>query len=270
MKQRIRFVLIALVALSGSTKFAEAAVLSAPGILVDGSGKHVFKQCSTCPDEGSSDGDTKGGDGVGSAETTGAGNGFGWLASGTLVGPNALPVLKARAETFDPLQGLGLVNANAIAQGLQEYHYSGTQDGTYTITFHVNGLLDGDDESIDAGIFAFASELVAGPDGITHPRLSPTARITKVASSTNGAFSDSNSITFTVGAGDDFFVQAFLIANSLFVDATSLTGAADASHTMTASFTAGDVSLLSPVPEPATFGMLLTLLVLLGFAMRRR
>src|SRR6476659_1774760 len=66
MKQAIRFVLIAWVALSGSTHLAEAAVLRAPGILVDGFGKHVFKQCSTCPDEGSSDGDTKGGDGVGS------------------------------------------------------------------------------------------------------------------------------------------------------------------------------------------------------------
>src|SRR6476661_3887795 len=76
MKQELRFVLIALVALSGPTHFAEAAVLRAPGILVDGFGKHVFKQCSTCPDEGSSDGDTKGGDGVGSAETTGTGNGF--------------------------------------------------------------------------------------------------------------------------------------------------------------------------------------------------
>jgi hypothetical protein len=270
MKQAIRFVLIALVASSGSTHLAEAAVLRAPGILVDGFGKHVFKQCSTCPDEGSSDGDTQGGDGVGSAETTGTGNGFSWLASGTLVGPNALPVLKARAETTDPLQGLGSTTASAIAQGLQEYHYAGTVDGTYTITFHVNGLLDGDDESVDAGIFAFSPELVAGPDGPQHPRLSPTARITKAASSTNGAFSESNSISFTVGAGDDFFVQAFLIADSLFTDAGSLAGAADASHTMTASFTAGDVSLLTPVPEPATLSMLLMGVVLLGFAARRR
>jgi hypothetical protein len=90
-----------------------------------------------------------------------------------------------------------------------------------------------------------------------------------VASSTNGSFSDSNSITFTVGAGDDFFVQAFLIAGSLFTDAGSVAGAADASHTMTASFTAGDVSLLTPIPEPGMFSMLLAGVVLLGFAARR-
>lgn len=269
MKQCV--VLLALAALGGLTNLADAAVLNAPGVLVDGFGKHVFKQCSTCPDEGSSDGDTQGGDGVDNATTSGAGNGFLWLASATLVGPNALPVLKARAETVNPSQGLGLVSANAIAQGLQAYHYAGTEDGSYTITFTVDGSLTGDDESIDAGIFASSSKLVSGADGPVRPRLSQLARVTKSARTTPGAFSDSNSITFNVGAGEDFFVQAFLIANAFFVDAGSLQGVADASHTFTASFTAGDVSLLrtfaslpAQVPEPATFGMALAGLVALG------
>ena len=119
-----------------------------------------------------------------------------------------------------------------------------------------------------------------GANGPTHPGLAPTTRITKSARTTNGAFADSNSITFNLAAGQAFFVKAFLIANALFVDEASLPGAADASHTFTASFTAGDVSLLTPfavasvppvqVPDPATFGMLLTGLVSLGFARRRR
>ncbi|NJD06284.1 MAG: hypothetical protein FIA97_07265 [Methylococcaceae bacterium] len=273
MKQKMSFVLLTLIALSGASNFAHAAILSAPGILVDGSGKHIFKQCSTCPDEGSSDSDTKGGNGVGSAETTGVGNGFSWLASGTLLGPNGLPVLKARAEVVDPLQGLGSVTANATAQGLQEYHYSGVQDGTYTITFSVNGLLDGDDESIDAGLTVLSSEIIQGADGPRHPSLAPTTRITKVASSTNGSFSESSSVSFTVGAGQDFLVQEFLIASALFVDASSLVGTADAAHTMTASFTAGDVSLLTPVvavPIPAALGLMLAGLGAVGCIARRR
>lgn len=278
MRHRISVVLPLFVALIALTNFADAAVLNATGILVDGSGKHIFKQCSTCPDEGSSDADTQGGDGVGSATTIGAGDGFKWLASGTLTGPNSLPVLKARAETITALEGLSSTTASAIAQGMQQYHYSGTEDGTFTLTFNLDGLLDGEDESIDAGLSAFSTEIVLGPDGPGHPGLAPLVRIIKTARTTPGSFSDSASTSFTVGAGADFFVKAFLITQSTFLDGLSLAGAADASNTFTASFTAGDVSLLTPtiaapaadVPEPGTLGTLLTGLVSLGFARRRR
>ena len=256
MKLQRNFLQLALIVSGAVAHLASADPLSAPGILVTGDGSQHFKQCSTCPDEPVVDSDVKGGNNVGSAETTGAANNsFSWLASGTLVGPNALPVLKARAEAqnpsiADPSLGIGTVSAVATAQGLQLYHYSGTVAGTYTITFTVNGLLDGDDESIDAGLSAFGSEFISKPDGgFPHPLLA-SARLSKTASTTNGSFVDDRSITFSVGANDDFFVSAFLIADALFVDAHSVTGAADASHTMTASFTAGDVSLLTPVRSP--------------------
>jgi hypothetical protein len=255
---------------------ASAATLSAPGILVNGDGSQHFRKCSTCPDEPVLDSDEKGGNNVGSAETSGgAANSFSWLASGTLVGPNALPVLKARAEAenpsvADPSLGIGTVSAVASARGLQGYHYSGSEAGTYTITFTVDGLVDGDDESIDAGISALSSELVFNPDGGFQRRVLASDRLTKVARLGNGSFADSRSITFSVDANEDFFVSAFLIADALFVDSVSLTGVADASHTMTASFTAGDVSLLTLVPEPSTYGMMLVGLVLLGCAGRRR
>ena len=47
MRHRISFVAPVLVALIALTNLADAAVLTTTGILVDGSGKHVFKQCST-------------------------------------------------------------------------------------------------------------------------------------------------------------------------------------------------------------------------------
>jgi hypothetical protein len=276
--QLVLLVQLGLVALSGMANVALAAPLSSPGILVSGAGSHFFKRCSTCPDEGSSDADTQGGNTVGSAETSrAASDSFSWLASGTLVGLNALPVLKARAEVqdpavTDPTTGIGFVSATASAQGLQRYHYSGTEDGSYTITFSVNGLLDGDGENINAGLSVFSSKydpFLEGEFQIT--RLAPPEVLTKSASSTNGSFSaTSNQITFDIGAGDDFFVLAFLSANAFFSDSGSLPGVADASHTMTARFTAGDVSLLTAVPEPSIYGLMLAGFGAVGFAARRR
>jgi hypothetical protein len=184
-------------------------------------------------------------------------------------------VLKASAEAqnpsiVDPSLGIGTVSAVATAQGLQQYHYSGTEAGTYTITFTVDGLVDGDDESIDAGVSALSSELVFNPDGGFQRRELASARLTKIARLGNGSFADGRSITFSVGPSDDFFVSAFLIADALFVDANSAAGVADAAHTMTASFTAGDVSLLTTVPEPTTCGMMLIGLVMLVCAGWRR
>jgi hypothetical protein len=276
MELKRNFVQLALIVSGAVAQLASAATLSAPGILVNGDGSQHFKKCSTCPDEPVLDSEEKGGNNVGSAQTTGnAMNSFSWLAAGTLLGPNALPVLKAQAEAqnpsiADPSLGIGTVSAVATARGLQGYHYSGTEAGTYTITFTVNGVLDGDDESIDAGVSALSSEFVFSQDGGFHRRVLASDRLTKIARLSNGSFVDGRSITFSVGANDDFFVSAFLIADALFVDALSVTGAADASHTMTASFTAGDVSLLIPVPELSTYGMLLIGLGLLGCAGWRR
>jgi len=120
--------------------------------------------------------------------------------------------------------------------------------------------------AFDAGISALSSELVFNPDGGFQRRVLASDRLTKIARLGSGSFADSRSITFSVGANDDFFVSAFLIADALFVDANSMTGVADAAHTMTASFTAGNVSLLTPVPELSTYGMLLIGLGLLSCA----
>jgi hypothetical protein len=268
-----------LVASSAVASNAAAAPLSSPGILVTGSGSNFFKQCSTCPNVGGTDGGSDGGDFVGAAETTGANPTFyNWLAEGVLVGPNSLPVLKARAEAMNPLLsdptlGIGTTNATATAQGLQEYHYAGTEDGSYTITFDVSGTLEGDGETIDAGITVFSSEYDPFLEGEFQITRIASGRLTRSANSTNGSFSDSREVSFPIGAGEDFFVAAFLTGNAFFSDdgsgsGGSLDGVADASHTFNASFTAGDTSLLSTVPEPALGGLLLAGLGLVGCAAR--
>jgi hypothetical protein len=273
-------VLVALVASSALASFALAAPLSHPGISVSGSGSHFFKVCSTCPDDGAFDSDNDGGDFVGSAETTGAADNFySWLAQGTLVGPNALPVLKARAEAMNPsandpnFLGIGSTSATASAQGLQEYHYAGTEDGTYTLTFHVDGTISGDNESITAGLSVFSSNYDPFLEGEFQITRIASGFLSSTATMANGQFSGSQDVTFAIPAGEDFFVLAFLSGNAFYSDngtgGGSLAGVADASHTFTADFSAGDVSLLTPVPEPSLLALTLAGLGMLGCALRR-
>src|SRR5262249_47549700 len=197
---------------------------------------------------------------------------FNWFAEGVLVGPNSLPVLKARAEAqnpeiANPSLGIGSTSATADAQGLQEYHYAGTTDGTYTISFHVDGLVVGDDESINAGLTIFNSSYVPELEGEFQHTFIAGGQLGESASTTNGAFSQLQEVTFTVTPGQDFFVLAFLSGNAFFSDCCSEDGVADASHTFTADFTAGDTSLLSTVPEP---GLGLLVLLALGAVVLHR
>ena len=253
---------LCLAAMSLAALSASATALSAPGIAVDGSGSGNFKVCSTCPNTGPGFvSDSDGGDNVGAAETTGGVDTyFNWLAEGVLVGPNSLPVLKARAEAqnptlTDPSLGIGSTSATATAQGLQEYHYAGTTDGTYTISFEVNGLVIGDDESINAGLTIFNSNYDPFLEGeFQHTRIAG-GQLGESASTTNGAFAQLQEVTFQVTPGQDFFVLAFLSGNAFYSDCCSQDGVADASHTFTASFTSGDTSLLSTVPEPGLAGL---------------
>jgi hypothetical protein len=256
---------------------ASATPLHAPGIAVGGSGSHFFKVCSTCPNDGSFDSDDQGGDGVGAALSTGFADTFySWLAEGVQVGPNALPVLKARAEAMNPSLtnphiGIGTTSATAEAQGLTEYIYSGTTDGTYTISFHVDGTILGDDESTDAGVSIFNEHYVPELEGEFQHTFIAGARVSDRADLSLGQFADGKDVTFTVTPGQTFFVASFLTANALFTDCCSEAGVADVSHTFTADFTAGDTSLLSLVaaaPEPEQ--VLLVLLALLGVTLRLR
>ena len=82
----------------------------------------------------------------------------------------------------------------------------------------------GDGESIDAGIGVFGSDYDPSLEGEFQITRIASGRLTRSASSTNGAFSESQDVTFQIGAGEDFFVLAFLSANAFFSDCCSVDG----------------------------------------------
>jgi hypothetical protein len=245
-----------------------------PGVLASGSGSRSFKICSTCDPDSDYEYFTDGGPGHGLATSAGyAEIYYEWFAEGVLRGPNLLPVLKAKAFALEPATldpdflGIGYTNATASAQGLEIFHYTGTEAAIYEITFQVNGSIDGDFESIEAGLSVYGPDYMGVSEGPGY--VPPLASASMRKTATNGQFSDARTVSFTVLPDEDFFVFAYLSANAFFADATNEAGGADASHTFDASFTSGDTSLLSFVPEPGLGG-----LVLLGLAipplLRRR
>jgi hypothetical protein len=246
--------------------------LTEPGVVVSGSGRHFYKVCSTCPDQGSSGFDAEGGNGVASATTAFDGP-FSWFASAALVGENALPELKAYAEAIQPAT-IGYVSASASAQGLQRYHYSGTTDGTYSITFAVDGTLFGDAEAINASVSVWSSDYNPLVEGQPHGTQLAAAFLTEIASTTVSPFDESRTLTFDIGADEDFFVVAALSAQAFWSDGGSAEGYADASKTMTAAFTGGNLAFLTPslqtsVPEPSCGGLVLAGIGALGYRRRR-
>jgi hypothetical protein len=260
--KRIAFVLLlALVAPLVAAPVARA-VLTRPGVEASGSGSRSFKVCSTCPDDSEFEHYTDGGSGVGVATSEGFSEiYYEWFAEGVLRGPNLLPVLKASAFALEPATldpdflGIGYTSATASAQGLEEFHYAGTADAIYEITFQVNGSISGDFESIEAGLAVYGSDYTGVSEGPGY--VPPVASASMRKTATNGAFADSRTVSFLIAPDTDFFVTAYLSANAFFADATNEAGGADAAHSFNASFTAGDVSLLSVVPEPGFGGLVL-------------
>lgn len=127
----------------------------------------------------------------------------------------------------------------------------------------------GDDESISAGVSVFGPNYDPVLEGEFQHTLIAGIQLEDKAGSTNGQFADGRDLTFTVTPGENFFVLAFLSANALFTDCCSEDGVADASHTFSGSFSAGDLSLLSPLPEPWS-GALVLLGAALALSARRR
>ena len=239
----------------GYVQSAQAAPLTEPGIFVFGSGANSYKVCSTCPDEGTNAQDSSGGNGYTSATTEYNGI-FSWYASGSLTGPNSLPELGVSAEVLPNQIGIGYVQATSSAQGLQTFHYSGDTTQTYEITFSVTGSLLGDAETISAGMNVYGghyqtnSEIPGDPLGADSMQVSADP-----LNASPITFDESRTITFVLAPGQDFFITAYLTANAYFSDYGSLAGYADASHSMTISFTGGDTSLISvasvPIPPSA-------------------
>lgn len=240
-----------------------------PGVTAGGSGTYSFRQCSTCPDEGSREVDSHGGEGVSSAiSASPIGTPYLWSASASLQGPSQLPLLGAYAEAGNPLT-VSFVSSSSSATGLQKYLYLGSEAGRYTIDFSVNGQLKGDGENLSGGITVFDSSY--DPAAEFNPRLAAervTLRAPSVASPT--MLSESRSVSFDVAAGQVFYVFAFLSADAFWSDGGSAPGYADGSHTLSARFSAGSLGLLQPVPEPPVAWLLAVGLVAIGWRQTQR
>ena len=262
---------------------AQADPLTAPGVVVNGSGGHLYLlgSCSTCPRVGPSASDSQGGNGVESASTELRNFPFFWQASGQLVTGTYLPELKAYAEADYPGEDGNYdfwVTASASSQALQRFVYTGAAPSTYTIDYTVDGELVGQGESISAGLGVFNGDYVPGSEGGGPSTVLGNDLIfLSTADLLGPRFAHTGSITFSIDPGNAFYVSAFLTANA-FWTYTNLGGYADASHTFRSAFTAGDTSLLqpalqssnpTPVPEPAALSLMLAGLATGTSAMRR-
>lgn len=280
MRRTLARVLLGLAALALGQTLAFGDPFTPSGVTVTGSGSHlyIFGSCSTCPREGPSLSDTAGGDGVLNASTAYGGGPFAWMASASIVGSSYLPELKAYAEAQAPPPDGHYdlwVTANATAQARQRFVFEGLLPELYTLEYTVDGVLSGDGESVSAGLGVYGGDYV--------PELEGEFQVTRKGSDqvmfsadTHSNFSHTGSISFTVNPGDAFYVTGFLSAQAFWTEST-LAGYADASHTFTSVFTAGNTSFLTPslvpaasVPEPGSLSLVVAGLVAAAGARRRR
>jgi hypothetical protein len=289
----IALMLLAVLAGAGAAP-ALADPVTLEGVFVTGQLRYRARICSTCPPV-ADDVSYEFVDGTG-ANTANAQfqshPGGQWLASGQIVGVDALPQLKAAAAatiTHEPLfDGIGTYeySASASAEAIQMFTYLGAVPEDYTVAFTLDGVVSGDSlESVSSLLAIYSLMEGAEPDflGSESSALSQEAltsqsvKVTDFATSGTFPFERTGAVTFTAMPGGVYYLQARLSA----VAGTSFTsgpGYADASHTFSTTFTAGNTAWLTPalrsvdavdVPEPA----MLTLAALCGAAMvggRRR
>ena len=253
------------------------------GVEVSGTADYQYRPCVTdaCdPANGNWHNSRAGGAGDSFAYVAwpgGVNSELGYSALAQLNGPLALPTLGAfgAAKTqFGTHPGYSsdccyLNSVNTSAQALQYYTYTGAAPMLYTLTIELEGAFSGLDGSIQAGLTVW-SGLNANGEMPLGSFIAGAAPIS-VTEETQGDFTRSESVSFTIDPGQGFYVSEYLL-----VSIPRLGEAfADASHTLSTDFTAGDKSLLAaalppvaPVPEPTT--LLLMSLGTVGLLLARR
>ena len=252
---RARLVRLAL-ALSASLGAAAAQAGPDPfsGVSLDTSASHVTIICSTCGTPTTTDDDTHRG-GAGTNSVLYAASDPGWAVGASAAfdsqGLPALGVLTL-AEVVPLSIGADLYDAFATAEGVRRYDYLGSVPTTYTLSFAIEGrftLSTADATSpdeISGGFTVFGSDF--HPVGETHGTVLGSDFVTEHASVAGvSPFSLPGGFSFTVNPGDSFYVLAAMTAISITNIAHQADGTVDALHTMTGSFTGGDISLLAPV-----------------------
>jgi hypothetical protein len=286
----LRYALLCLF-LASSSGVRAATPGDQAGVFADGSIRSLFLICSTCtPASETDDQQHAGGFGnngpaiVGGFDQRGTGTAS-YDARAIILGPNVLPELKADASaapgigTHPGFSGTGayFFTSSADTNARQYYTYHGLTPETYTISYVLKGQALGatpEDEpliTVSGGVTLFDDgDKLGGELPMGHVVDSSQ----KSFSGSAHSFLDGGTVSITVDPGHSFYLSAFLSAGV----AAQADGIADAGHTFTTSFTAGDTSLLtgllptSPVPEPSTYGMLALGLSLVAAAvlLRRR
>lgn len=249
-----------------------------------------------------------GGGGVNSAFTSYIGRAPGaggapflqYLASAQLQGTLGMAQLKALAQSVSMAgapegytsECCFYYDASATAETLQWYSFTGLQPETFTISYMIDAILQGQFDP-QSGLDTRPNALTSGGlsiwDGvITNPDLAlETPLGTNLSfdqTFLDGSMGDGlgfvtggGSVTFTLQPGSGFFMNAFL--TSTVPQQMSGTILADASNTMNTMFTAGNTSLLTPqligvqmavVPEPSTYALMSAGLALMLVMARRR
>jgi hypothetical protein len=266
---------------------AQAATDPFVGARASGQASHIVLTCSTCGTGAAVDDSGQvGGPGTPQASWTSAGPGWAAAASASVATPSMLPELGAFAfaDIIPPAPpgsfSTFLYSASANAEGTQRFDYTGSSPATYTFDYTLSGTFTLGQAQAVSLMQVFGAYTVYGSDynpfgGEFHGTVLDFDFQT--GSATEGGthpFSFAGNLSFTVQPGSSFYVVAKLNA---FADAKlGVIGAVDASHTLTAHFTQGDLSQLvpavtAPVPEPGTAALLLAgAALLLGTARLRR
>jgi hypothetical protein len=258
------------------------------GAETSGTARRFAVTCSTCPNPVTTiSSQHDGGDGSeSSAVAFNGGSDARYEATASIGGPDSLPTLGTLAFA-DTIVDTGNFTTNfheatAFAKGTQQYFYTGTEVGTFTIDFFLEGSILGDPlDELFGGLTVFGSGFNPGQE--IQPILGSVFE--SVHGPDSGVpfldVSKSGSVTFSIAPGDSFFVVSQMFATADSRD--DIVGAAvvDALNTLALRFTAGDTSLLraglvstgpGPAPDPATVPEPATLVLLgtgLAIASRR-
>jgi hypothetical protein len=251
------------------------------GATIDTQATYYTLTCGTCPiGTGTENNTHQGGPGTPSVSDVAAAPGWSLSASARLDGPNGLPTLGGSGFTdivTNSVPTTFFYKTGTFSQGLQRYDYSGTVATTYQIDFTLAGsftLARADAASLMSvmgGYTVYGADY--NPLGEFRGTVLGTQFVSDRASlAGTEAFALPGSISFSVNPGDGFYVWGALSVTS--DSSHQVIGSVDASHTLGAQFTQGDVTLLNAsvvaVPEAPTQALLLAGLATLGWLRARR
>ena len=247
------------------------------GVFVFGSVSYLFRICSTCPEP--TGGLDSGSDGAFGSFGPAIVEGFGargegeasFAARARILGFEGAPELRADARAFPGIgthegfsePGFYDFNALATSRGSQYYIYTGTTTQTYTMDYTISGFAGSTLASPtpeDQSLIGVSGGLTLFDDGDKLGGELPMGRVVDIdrisVNGTAGEFRQSGSVSITLDPGDAYYLAAFLSAQV----SIGGQGIADAGHTLTIDFTAGNTAELLPllpsIPEPATYALM--------------